>query len=61
MASVPVTPVFDAMQEIPLHVAMLAGIQMNINSGNSLVTPLNVVEAVDLNARADKGRYCLQK
>ena len=46
---------------IPPHVAKLAQIQMNSNSGISLVTALNVDGAVDGNARADVGRYCLEQ
>ena len=49
------------MEEIPPHVAKLARIQMDFNSGNSLVTALNVDGAVAVNARADVGRYCLQQ
>ena len=61
LASVPVTPDFHAMEEISPHVARLAKIQMNSNSGNSLVTALNVDGAVDVNARADVGRYCIEQ
>ena len=58
MASVPVTPDFDAMEDVPvLYVAKLSHSQSAITS----VSPLNEVEADDPTASADKGRYLLEK
>jgi hypothetical protein len=46
------------MQDVPvLYVAKLS----NSQSANTLVSPLNEVEAVDLTVSADKGRFCLEK